>query len=187
MHPYVPMFVAALALSAPVLAAETVPVARFNAIELRGGGEVHLRRGPIQRVTLIEGSRQFTTVGVVGNQKLRIDACNGRCPRHYRLRVLVESPTVPVLGVNGGGAITAQAGFGSQRNLTVAVGGGGAIDVRAVPAEVATAAVSGGGAIKLRAHRVLTAAVNGGGEIRYWGDPKVTTAINGGGVVRPAG
>ena len=187
MRPYVPMFAAALALSAPVLAAETVPVTPFNAVELRGGGEVQLRRGPVQRVTLVEGSRQFTRIGVVRNQKLRIDACNDRCPRHYRLRVLIESPTVPVLGVNGGGAITAQSGFASQRNLTVAVGGGGVIDVRAVPAEVATAAVSGGGAIRLRANRVLTAAVNGGGEIRYWGDPKVTTAINGGGAVRPAG
>ena len=187
MQPYVPMFAAALALSAPVLAAEAVPVSRFNAVELRGGGEVHLRRGPVQRVTLIDGSRQFTSIRVVGNQKLRIDACNDRCPRHYRLRVLIESPTVPVLAVSGGGAITAQSGFGSQRNLTVAVGGGGTIDTRAVPAEIATAAVSGGGAIRLRADRVLTAAVHGGGEIRYWGDPKVTTAVNGGGAVRPAG
>ena len=187
MHRYLPMFAAALALSAPVLAAETVPVSRFNAVELRGGGEVHLRRGPVQRVTIVEGSSQFTSIRIVGNQKLRIEACNVRCPRHYRLRILVESPTVPVLGVSGGGVITAESGFGRQRNLTVAIGGGGAIDVRTVPAEVATAAVSGGGAIKLRADRVLTAAVHGGGEIRYWGDPKVTTAVNGGGAVRPAG
>ena len=187
MSPYVPLFATALALSAPVLAAESVPVAPFNAVELRGGGEVHLRRGPVQRVTLIEGSGQVTRIAVVRDRKLRIDACNDRCPRRYRLRVLIESPTVPVLAVHGGGAITAQAGFSAQRNLTVAIGGGGAIDVRAVPVEVATAAVSGGGAIRLRANRVLTAAVNGGGEIRYWGDPKVTTAINGGGAVRPAG
>ena len=186
MRPIIPLSAAALGMSAPVLAAEMVPVPAFTAIELSNGGDVELRRGPVQRVTIVEGSSQFTSVRVVRDRKLSIDACNARCPRHYRLRILIESPSVPVLGVSGGGRITAAPGFGSQRDLTVAVGGGGGIDVRAVPAEVATAAVSGGGAIKVRARRVLTAAVNGGGDIQYWGNPTVTSAINGGGIVRPA-
>jgi len=179
------MFAVTVAGSAPVLATEVVAVPKFKAVELRGGGDVQLRYGPIQRVTLVEGSSQFTSVRVVRNQELRIDACDTRCPRHYRLRIVIESPTVPTLGVSGGGSITAYSGFGGQRELTVAVGGGGAIDVRAISADKATAAVSGGGAIKVRAQRVLTAAVNGGGEVRYWGDPAVTSAINGGGTVRP--
>jgi hypothetical protein len=181
------LFAMSLAMTAPVLATEVVPVSSFHAIELRGGGDIQLRPGPVQRVTLVEGSSQFTRIRVVQNSKLRIDACNNRCPHNYRLRIVIESPTVPVLGVSGGGSITAESGFGGQHDLTVAVGGGGAIDVRAVPTAVATAAVSGGGAIKIRAQRTLTAAVNGGGEIRYWGNPAVTTAISGGGTVRPAG
>ena len=186
MHPYVPIFAAALIMSAPVLAIETVPVAAFKAVELRGGGEVELRRGPIQRVTVVDGSTQFTAVRIVRDHKLRIDACSARCPQHYRLRIVIESPTVPVLGVSGGGSITAQSGFGNQRDLTLGVGGGGEIDVRTVPTEAATAAVSGGGAIKVRARRELTAAVNGGGEIRYWGNPSLTQAVVGGGIIRPA-
>ena len=179
------LLAASVAASAPVMATEVVPVSKFKAVELRGGGDVQLRHGPVQRVTLIDGSSQFTSVRIVRDQKLRIDACNANCPRHYRLRILIESPTVPVLGVSGGGSITADPGFGGQKELTVAVGGGGSIDVRALRADDVTAAVSGGGAIKVRAQRVLTAAVNGGGEVRYWGDPSVTTAINGGGTVRP--
>lgn len=182
------LFAVTLAASTPVLASEAIPVSKFNAIELRAGGEVQLRPGPVQRVTLVEGSSQYTNIRVRRDQKLEIDTCNSRCPKHYRMRVIVESPTMPqTLAVNGGGSITAESGFGNQRELTVAIGGGGTIDVRAVPAETATAAVSGGGAIKIRSLRELTAAVNGGGEVRYWGNPSVTTAINGGGTVRPGG
>jgi hypothetical protein len=119
--------------------------------------------------------------------RLRIDACNDRCPQHYRLRILVESPTVPILAVKGGGTIAATSGFPSQRELVMAVGGGGAIDSRAVAAESATAAVSGGGEIKLRARKDLTAAVSGGGTVRYWGDPAVTQVIQGGGTVLRGG
>ena len=64
MHPYVPMFVAALALSAPVLATETVPVPAFRNLELRGGGDVVLLPGPAQRVTIVEGSSAFTRIRV---------------------------------------------------------------------------------------------------------------------------
>jgi hypothetical protein len=187
MRTIIPLFATAMAASAPVLATEAVPVSPFNSIELRGGGELTLRPGPVQRVTLIEGSSQFTNIRVLSQKRLRIDACNERCPRHYRLRILVESPAVPILAVQGGGTITASPGFAEPRELTLAVGGGGVIDTRAVPSSAVTAAVSGGGVIKVQARGALTAAVNGGGEIRYLGNPAVTTAIQGGGTVRPGG
>jgi len=187
MRATIPLFVLALAVPSSALSAEEVLVSPFRALELRGGGEVLLRPGPVQRVTITEGSRQFTNVRVVRDRKLRIDACNDRCPRHYRLRIVVESPTVPVLAVTGGGTISTASGFGRQREITLAVGGGGEIDARSVPSESVTAAVSGGGIIKVQPRGVLTAAVNGGGEIRYWGNPSVTTAIQGGGTVRPGG
>ncbi len=180
-----PLFALPLAASVPALASENIPVSQFNAMELRGGGEVLVRKGPLQRVTIVEGSSQFTAIRVLDHGRLRIDACNASCPHTYRLKIIVESPTVPVLAVDGGGKITATEGFAGQPQLTVAVSGGGAIDATALAADVATAAVHGGGEIKLRAVRALTAAVNGGGTIRYWGDPEVTTAISGGGSVRP--
>ena len=185
MRPTITLSVIALAASAPVLATEVVPVSPFNSIELRGGGEVELRSSPVQRVTLVEGSSQFTRVRVIDDRRLKIDACNERCPQHYRLRILIESPSVPALAVEGGGKITATPSFANQRQITVAVHGGGAVDARAIPADVVTAAVNGGGDIKVRARRVLTAAVNGGGSVHYWGNPSVTTAIRGGGRVSP--
>lgn len=185
MRSILPLFAFAVAVSGPVAAAEVVPVPAFRAIELRGGGDVTLRAGPVQRVTIVEGSSRVTRVSVARDGGLRIDACNARCPRQYRLRVVIEGPTVPTLAVQGGGSITAALGFAAQRELTVAVDGGGAIDVRAVPSRSVTAAVSGGGAIKTAPQRSLTAAVNGGGSIRYWGNPSVTMAVNGGGSVAP--
>jgi hypothetical protein len=178
-------FALALAGSAPVLATEIIPAPAFKAVELRGGGELSVRPGPVQRLTIVEGSSQFTRAHVDSHGKLRIDTCNERCPQHYRLSIVIETPSVPVLAVSGGGEITASNGFSLQRELTVAVGGGGAIDARAVPVDTVTAAVSGGGKIKVRAARVLTAAVNGGGDIEYFGKPAVTTVIRGGGTIRP--
>lgn len=181
-----PLFALALAASAPALATENLSVSPFQSIELRGGGDVLVREAPVQRVTLLQGSSQYTNVRVLSRGRLSIDVCSAQCPRNYRLSVLVESPTVPVLAVDGGGKITAAQGFAGQQHLVVAVNGGGVIDTSGVAVDTASAAVNGGGEIKVRALRVLTAAVNGGGLVRYWGDPRVTTAIRGGGAVRAA-
>jgi hypothetical protein len=186
MRSVVPLFLAALAASAPALAIETVPVSAFNSVQLRGGGEVVMRPGQVQRITILDGSSHFTHIYVERHGQLKIDACNERCPHRYRLRILIESPHMPpTLAVDGGGTIVAGPGLAEQRELTLAVAGGGLIDTRAAPSGVVTAAVNGGGQIKARPRSVLTAAVNGGGEIRYWGNPVVTSAMSGGGNVRP--
>lgn len=185
MRSIVPLFALAFVVSAPALAIENVPVPAFRSVELRGGGEVILRPGPAQRVAIINGSTQFTRIRVRRDGKLQIDACNERCPRHYSLKVEIQAPRAPDLGVMGGGSIRAASGFAPQPQVTVAVSGGGAIDVRAIEATNVTAAVNGGGKVDVRARRALTAAVNGGGEVRYWGNPAVTMAVHGGGIVRP--
>jgi hypothetical protein len=174
---------AVLAFAAPAFATEVVPVPQFRSVELRGGGAVTVVPGPAERVTIVEGSSQFTHMRVDESGKLVIDTCAERCPINYRMLVEIRSPMVPVLAIRGGGVITAGQGFGQQSTLTVAVSGGGAIDTRAVRAQAATAAVSGGGEIKLTAARALTAAVRGGGLVRFWGNPQVTSAIHGGGAV----
>lgn len=181
-----PLFALVLAASAPALATETLALPSFQSIELRGGGDIQVRRAPVQRVTFLEGSSHYTSVQVLSRGRLRIDACNAQCPRNYRLNIVVESPTVPVLAVEGGGRITAASGFGAQQQLLAAVNGGGVIDASNLAVDTATAAVRGGGEIKVRVLRMLTAAVNGGGLVRYWGNPRVTTAIRGGGAVRAA-
>jgi Putative auto-transporter adhesin, head GIN domain len=179
----IPLFAFALAASAPVLASELVSLPQFDSVELRGGGSVIVVPGPAERVTIVEGSSRFTRFQVRGGQ-LKIDTCAADCPRSYRLRIEVQSPRVPDLAVNGGGAISVGPGFRPQRQLNTAAKGGGMIDARAVAAKDVAAAVNGGGELLVRAGSTLTSAVSGGGDVRYWGNPRVTTAIQGGGAVR---
>jgi hypothetical protein len=183
MRSTLPLFAFALAVSAPVTAAETVPVAGFRMIQLRGGGDVTVVPGPVQRVTIVEGSSRVTQLRVERNGRLRIDACNHRCPRNYRLKIQIQSPRVPDLAISGGGSITAGTGFRPQPELGVAIHGGGRIDARAVDARDVSAAVNGGGEARVHARASLSAAVNGGGLVRYWGNPTVSKAVNGGGAV----
>jgi hypothetical protein len=186
MRSIVPLFAIAFAASAPALAIESVAVPAFRSVELRGGGQVTLRPGSVQRVTIVDGSSQYTRIRVRRDGKLQIDACNGRCPRNYSLKVEIQSPRAPDVGISGGGAVRASSGFPSQSQIAAAVDGGGVIDLRAVDVANVTAAVNGGGKIDVRPRRSLTAAVNGGGEIRYWGNPQVTMAVHGGGLVKQA-
>jgi hypothetical protein len=179
------LFLIAAALAAPALATEVVSVPSFRSVQLRGGGVVSLAPGENQRVTIVDGSSQFTHVWVERNGQLKIDTCNNRCPQHYRMRILIESPRVPDLGVNGGGLITVQNGFKPQSQISLAVNGGGKIDSRSVNIASVSAAVNGGGEALVRANSNLSAAVNGGGLVRYTGNPRVSSAIHGGGVVTP--
>jgi hypothetical protein len=180
-----PLFAVALAVSAPAVATELVPVPPFRSFELRGGGNVAVVPGPVQRVTIVEGSSRFTRFRVERDGQLKIDVCNERCPHFYRLRVEVESPRVPDLAISGGGAIAVEGGFRPQSELSVAIDGGGKIDGRALDATAVSAAVNGGGEISVHPRATLSAAVHGGGAIHYSGAPQVTTAIDGGGHVGP--
>jgi hypothetical protein len=137
----------------------------------------------VQRVTIVEGSARITRFRVQRDGQLRIDVCNGNCPRNYRLRVEIQSPNAPDVAIAGGGLIRASGGFPAQRRLSAAISGGGKIDMLAVSAASVSAAVHGGGLIAVRPRSNLSAAVNGGGEIRYAGNPAVASAINGGGAI----
>jgi hypothetical protein len=184
MRYYLPLFSAALALSAPAQAAETVPVPGFRSVELRGGGTITIVPGPAQRVTILDGSSRFTEMHVDRSGKLKIDVCNQQCPHLYRLRIQIQSPSVPDLAVMGGGTITAQGGFAPQSQLSAAINGGGRIDARSIEARNVSAAVNGGGELLVRTRSSLSAAVNGGGVVRYWGQPAyVSRAVHGGGAV----
>jgi hypothetical protein len=180
-----PLVGLALIASVPAVAGELVPVRDFNSVELRGGGDVVLVRGPAKRVTIVEGSSQFTHVYVDRQGGLKIDACNRDCPHHYRLRIEIQSPQVPDLAVDGGGSISVNGGFAPQHHLDAAVNGGGSIDTRALEAGDVAAAINGGGNLLVRAASTLQGAVSGGGLVRYWGNPRVTSAVEGGGAVQP--
>jgi hypothetical protein len=185
MRSTLPLFALALAVSAPVLATEVIPVSGFRSVQLVGGGIVTVVPGPSQRVTILEGSSRFTRMRVQPNGKLKIVTCDDRCPHTYRLRVEIQSPRVPDLGISGGGLINATGGFRPQPQVSVAINGGGEIDARAIEASNVLAAVNGGGEILVRPRSILSAAVNGGGHVRYWGNPRVSMAVHGGGAVSP--
>jgi Putative auto-transporter adhesin, head GIN domain len=179
-----PLFALALVASGPALASDPIALPHFDSIELRGGGSVVVVRGPAERVAVVEGSDAVTRIHVEHGSELVIDTCTRDCPRLYRLRVEIQSPTVPDLGVTGGGEIQVRSGFASQPQLSAAVSGGGRIDAREIKASDVSAAVNGGGELLVRAGSTLSGAVNGGGLVRYWGSPEVSSAIAGGGAIR---
>jgi len=159
------LIAAVVTFAARAAAAEVVPVPQFRSVELRGGGSVTVVPGPVQRVTIVDGSSQFTHMRVERDGQLRIDTCVDQCPPSYRLRVAIQSPGVPDLAISGGGIIVAEGGFRPQPRLA--------------------AAVNGGGQVLVRPRSSLSAAVNGGGHVRYLGSPQVTSAIHGGGSISP--
>jgi hypothetical protein len=180
-----PLFAVALAASAPALAAEDIVLPRIHSIELKAGGDLYIVPGPVQRVTLLNGSRQFTSFRMREGNKLEIaTTCNGRCPHRYNLRIQVETPNVPDVAVEAGGTIVAQRGFAPQHEVSAAVSAGGTIDLRAVEADDVSAAINAGGDIYVRPRRTLSAAVNAGGDIHYSGNPQVSMAVHNGGDVR---
>ena len=180
-----PFVVAAFTLPVSTQAAEVVPTPAFRSIDLRGGGDVTIVPGPVQRVTIVSGSSAYTRITLEKEGQLRIDACNSRCPRNYALQIRIESPTVPSVAIKGGGTIVAARGFAPQQHVAAAVQAGGTIDLRAVDAAEVAAAINAGGDIYVRPRVRLSAAVNAGGDIHYSGNPQVSMAVaNGGNVSR---
>ena len=122
-----PLFAFAFLASAPALA-ESIPVPPFRSVELEAGGDVTIVPGPVQRVTLVEGNREFTSFDMRRDGQLLIrTSCSTRCPHNYPLRIQIESPYVPDVAVNAGGRIVAAPGFAAQRQVSAAVNAGGDI------------------------------------------------------------
>lgn len=168
---------------AALLAVQSLlPSASFDAIELSGGGEVVVRHGSAHRITLLEGDRGISRIGVTGN-RLVVAACPARCPRGYRLRLEVEVPALTALSVENGGSVEIGGAFPAQAELAAAVRNGGAIDVRALDAAEVNAAIGSGGMILTRPRRSLRAAIADGGMVTYWGSPAVRSSVQRGGVV----
>ena len=180
-----PLFAMAFFASVPALASEPIALPHFDSVELSAGGDLTIVPGPVQRVTLVNGSSEFTHFRVRDGGKLEIrTSCNDRCPHNYNLQIRIESPEVPDVAVNAGGTIIAQRGFSPQRNLSAAVQAGGTIDLRAIEADEVSAAIDAGGDIYVRPRRALNAAVNAGGDVHYSGNPQVSMAVANGGDVR---
>jgi hypothetical protein len=175
---------AAACLAAPMAAhaQEVISVDKFTAVELHGGGRIIVRQGPVQKVTLVRGDSRVAEFRVRGDT-LVISPCRGVCFGSHDLDVEIEAPALNGAAILGGGEIVARGTFPAQGAVSTSIKGGGDIDMRAVPAQAASARVLGGGKILLAAHDSLAASIFGGGEIRYAGRPAVNSSVHGGGAV----
>jgi hypothetical protein len=176
---------AGIGLLAAVLAAaepSSVKLEPFDSIELRDGGSVVVRHGPVRQATFRRGSPRYSSAEV-SDGRLIITSCARPCPADYDLEVEVATPELAAVAVANGGSIEVRGSFPPQSTLAVAVDQGGAVDVRALAADEVTAAVHSGGWILTRPRRSLLASVADGGVITYWGEPRVQSAFEHGGNV----
>jgi hypothetical protein len=173
---------ALLALAAPAAAQTPVRVGAFDSLELRGGGEVVIRHGREQRVTLISGDPNLASIEVDRDGDLVIRPCRRSC-RNQRLKVEVVTPDLGAVAIHGGGVIRTEGAFPARGSLALAVNGGGILDARAIRADSVATAINGGGRIRTSPARTLAASIRGGGAVTYTGDPRTTVSINGGGTV----
>ena len=176
----------ALAAATPAMARTPVSVPAFDSVNLQGGGQIIIRHGPQQSVTLIRGDLETTRFTVGRDGRLEIHACVHSCG-DYELEVEIVTPELHGVGIEGGGRIRAVGAFPDPDVLALGINGGGEIDVTAIRAGRVAAGIQGGGAILTHARDTLTAGIQGGGAIRYRGDPAVTSGIQGGGAVEPMG
>lgn len=178
------LFSLPLLLSGAALAGTDVQLPPFSAVDLHGGGSVVLRHGAVQRVTLLKGDTNHSTLDVRGG-RLDIDGCRWfwNCPSGYRLEVEIVTPGVAALTVHGGGDLKADGEFPVQDAMNLDVHGGGDVDVRAIPVKHMTAEVHGGGDLHAFVTETLTAEVHGGGSIVYKGNPRVSSSVHGGGSI----
>ncbi len=173
----------AVALPSPTAAQAEVQVAAFDSIELHDGARVILRYGPIQRVTLIKGSLDYTNVTVVDGGRLIINKCKSRCPRGYELEIEIVTSDIASIWVNDGGTIQSQGNFPSRTEIKAGVSQGGTIDIRSMLVDSVKASVEQGGSILTTPQIALFASIEQGGNITYWGEPRVESSVKHGGDV----
>jgi hypothetical protein len=167
----------------PVGAQTAIRVAPFRSVELHSGGEVILRHGSNQRVTLLKGDADCARVTTDGVGRLVIDKYSAQCHRKYDLQVEVVAPQFADVAVNDGGHISSVGYFPRQPAIRTAVRNGGSVDVRRIPADKVVASVAQGGRILVTPQTVLTASVANGGLITYWGEPRVEKSVQNGGAI----
>lgn len=176
------MMAASLQLLPQLATARTdVPVAEFKSVALKNGGEVTIRYGLQQRVTLLEGTIEQTRM-TVEDGRLIIDRCQ-ECDHDSKMVVEITTPDFEDLLVTDGGTIATAGSFPARKNLRAAVEDGGTIDVRSVASQSVAALVESGGRIFTTAEKSLLGSIAHGGMITYWGACDVTSTVDDGGMV----
>jgi putative autotransporter adhesin-like protein len=170
-------------IAVPVAAQTAIRVASFRSVELHSGGEVTLRHGSTQRVTLLKGDADCAKVTTDNAGRLVIEKYGAACHRKYDLQVEVVAPLFAEVAVNDGGHINSVGDFPRQPEIRTAVRNGGSVDLRSIPADRVIASVDQGGRILVTSQTLLSASVADGGKIAYWGEPRVEKSIQHGGAI----
>ena len=164
-------------------AQNVIPVEQFRSVELHSGGNVIVRHGKTQRVTMLEGSLRYSRVRLAGGQRLVIEKCVQECPRNYQMQIEVITPEISAVSVSNGGTVQSRGAFPAQAAIEAAVAQGGTIDIRSIPADAVDASVDSGGRIFTHPRETLAATVFSGGAITYWGNARVEQSVRDGGFV----
>jgi uncharacterized ubiquitin-like protein YukD len=172
-----------IALASSGAAQTVIPLTQFRSVELHDGGQVFLRHGSTQRVTVLSRDLRCTRVQVADGQRLVILNRVGECPRNHQLQIEVITPEIAAISVSDGGTVQSLGAFPVQGAIDANVEQGGTIDIRAIPADVVDASVDSGGRIFTNPRKTLAATVVSGGIITYWGDVHVKRSVRDGGVV----
>ena len=170
-------------IAAPGAAQTVIRVAPFRAVALHSGGEVLLRHGTTQRVTLLKGDADCARVATDDAGRLVIEKYSPQCHRRYDLQVEVVAPQFEDVAVTDGGHISSFGDFPGQPEIRTAVRNGGSVDIRSIPVDKVFASVAEGGRILVMPQKLLTASIANGGQITYWGEPRVEKSIQHGGAI----
>src|ERR1051325_4740871 len=122
-------------IAVPVAAQTVIRVAPFRSVDLHSGGEVILRYGSTQRVTLLKGDTDCARVMTDDAGRLVIDKYSAQCHRKYDLQIEVVAPHFADVAVNDGGHINSIGDFPKQPEIRTAVRNGGSIDLRTILAD----------------------------------------------------
>lgn len=173
----------ALAFPASLAAQTVIPLGQFRSVELHDGGDVIVRHGPTQRVTILTGSLRSTGVRIMDGQRLVIDNCRRECPPHDQLQIEVVTPAISAVSVSNGGTLQSLGTFPAQAVISAGVEQGGTIDIRSMAAAAVDASVHSGGRIFTNPLETLVGTITSGGGITYWGDVRVKQFVRDGGAV----
>lgn len=179
-------------------------VTGFSAVALSGIGEVTLKQGATESVTVIADDNiapYLTTEVYDGVLTLGLsDDVIFTGPVTLRYEVTAKTLTgvensglgsitgdgidTPALAVDlsGGGEITLKGTAAAQR---VTVSGLGKIDLAELNGRNAIVSVSGAGEARVNAADTLKAEISGLGSVLYTGQPRIEKNISGGGEIRP--
>jgi hypothetical protein len=171
----------------------TVTVQPFRSVSIEGMGHVTFVHGAQQRVVLKQGDTNNTQI-YVKDGDLVFKSCpnkgwfgfGGSCPMGYDLDVVITTPGLSGVEIDGSGKVEAASGFPQQPKLDIEINGSGNVDLMNVPAASTDVAIHGSGKVHVNAQQKLDVEIAGSGSVVYGGNPHISQTIMGSGEVKSA-